>query len=204
MDIPPQPRIDFEEVFKNHYNSVFGFFYSLGVRSQDCHDLAQETFLRVYRGRREFRGDVAITHWIRLIAGNVWRNELRRRGAQKRSTQEVSLEEIVRSWFESESFDPPDVTTALCPEGRALAAEDAAICVRELERLPARMRQVAVLRFAKERSYREIAALLKISVQTVKSQLFEAREKLRRVLADSHSRGASHGAHDDTEHEKAC
>lgn len=175
-------EIDFEDVFKKHYKPIFAFFFSQGAHSEDCQDLAQETFLRLFRSQEDFRGETSIRRWLRQIAINVWRNELRRRRAKKRDVPEVSLEDILRRLAEGETYDPPDTHGQTLPAEAILAMEQARILGRCLEGLPCQMRQVAILRFVQDHKYREIASLLKISIETVKSQIFQARQRLREEL----------------------
>ena len=74
----------YRDLFEQHYRGVFYFFARRGFQTEECRDLAQETFLRVYRGLDSYRSEAAMGTWIRSITRNLWLNRLRDAGARKR------------------------------------------------------------------------------------------------------------------------
>ncbi len=176
----------FRELFLRYRRRLLAFFSKKGFDSDVGRELSQETFLRVYRSRRRFRGDVPLSSWILRIADNVIKNELRRQAASKRSGHEKPLDDEDESQpIEVHTGGVANPTLAAGqPLARALAREKVEALRHALQRLPPRMRQVMQLRVHHEYSVAEIAAVLKITESTVKVQLHEARKRLRQILED--------------------
>jgi len=169
---PPREE-DFRRLFDRYYPRVLHFFARRGFPPQDCQDLTQETFLGIYRGIGTFRRDARFETWLFTIATNAWRKRLRHGTAGKREGQEVPLE--------PEGTPPPD--TAEPPADEEMLRRERSRRLREaVEKLPEQMRRCLTLRVYQEMKYREIAALLRLSPETVKVHLFQARKRLREEL----------------------
>lgn len=128
-------------------------------------DIAQDVFLRAYRGLARFRGDSSFATWITRIAVNMCASELRRRKIR-------------------ETFRLPAQDTASEPQPlRKLQKAEERLWVQEaLDRLSSRHRIVAALFYIEELSCEEISQIVGCSRGTVKSRLFHARKRLRRLL----------------------
>ena len=180
---PGDLETEFRRLFDAYFEAICRYFRRRGVGQDQASDLAQETFLRVYRGLPTFRDEASPRTWIYLIAKNVWCNELRRRLAEKREAVEVSLQKVTEEgpaladnlrlagWAEARGA----LDTVLADERREKLRE-------ALRRLPQRMRRCVLLRVHHELKYREIAVLMKTSIQTVKSQLSQAQGRLSQEL----------------------
>jgi len=170
----------FEQLFERYERPIWSFFAKRGYASEACHDLTQETLLGVYKGMDRFRRESSIDTWVFTIAANVWRNELRNRAAQKRDAQVVSFERIRETGsdvlLERQAHNPPD------PLREVLAIERVELVREALGTLPPKMRQCFLLRFAQEMKYSEIAVSMRTSINTVKSQISQARERLKESL----------------------
>lgn len=166
----------FKKLFTRYYPPLNSFFSKRGVPPEECNDLVQETFVNVFQGIGRFQHDARFDTWLYKIAGNVWRNTLRGRATQKRDAAEVELE--------------PELAGASGhdPEQQALAEEEARLerqaLRRELDKLPPQMRRCLLLRLDQGLKYREIAEVLGIAINTVKSLLHEAKKRLREALGD--------------------
>ena len=155
------------------------FFRIRHFSLQEAEDLTQDTFLNAYRGIHTFRSDASLKTWLLGVAKNVWHNELRRRSAAKRATREVPLEDPESGEEEVSLLTEADeLINALLREERRQ------LIVQELRKLPPQMRRCMLLRVLQDLKYREIAAVLRISTQTVKSQLFQARQRLKETLEE--------------------
>lgn len=178
---PGAPSIDesLQRLFQEHGAAVEQFFRLRRCSPQEAEDLAQETFLNAYLGFHTFRGDASLKTWLLKVALNVWRNELRRRSALKRAAQEVPLEDPESGEEELElQIETDELMDMLLREERRR------FIVQELRKLPPQMRRCMFLRVLQDLKYHEIAAILRISVQTVKSQLFQARQRLKETLEE--------------------
>lgn len=169
---------ELERLFERYARPVSYFFARRGFSPEECRDLTQETFLGVYRGMDAFRHDASVETWLFTIAANVWRNEVRSRTAGKREGREVPLEGLA----ESPGTVPAELRGADDPLAGLLAEERAGLLREALGELPAQMRRCLLLRLDQQLKYREIAQVLCVSIETVKSQLFQARERLRHRL----------------------
>ncbi len=174
---------DFKALFHEHYRSVYFFFTNRGVSVEEARDLTQETFLRAYKGMEVFRYEASFKTWLFQIATNLWRNTIRSRSAAKRDAPEVSLEDELNSGCSILS-DQGGSQGHDSPLSRVLSDEAIEQLENAIEELPDQMRRCAQLRIFQELKYREIAELMKLSIETVKSQLHQARQRLRRRLSD--------------------
>ena len=179
----------FHDLFEQNYRLVTAYLARLGCSPEERQDLAQETFLRAYKGIGAFRGEASATAWLLTIANNVRRNEFRARNAEKRRAGETSLEELTAESLpgdnQTEYESRIEHKRANLPSGKSAPLER--ILVSEaMDSLPTRMRRIALLRFGQDLKYREIAALLGMSIDTVKSHLHQARERLQTLLASEH------------------
>lgn len=177
---------EFRELFDTYYQAIFYFFLRRGCPPEQSHDLTQETFVHAYQGLDGFRGQASRQTWLRRIARNLWLNHRRFETAGKRQGAAVSLESSVHptSDFESEPVALQLPSREPDPEGQLLRNEETARLRQSLDLLPPQMRRCLVLRLRDDLKYREIGETLGISVQTVKSQLFQGRQRLRQLLAD--------------------
>jgi RNA polymerase sigma-70 factor (ECF subfamily) len=127
-------------------------------------DLAQDTLVEAWKSLRRYEGRSQFFTWLCAILVHRFRNKLR----EKRP---VPVEEPPR-----QECDAPDQ--------QLLHGERAAHVRRRIAALPRKHQQVIFLRFYVDDSLPEIAAALGCSVGTVKSRLFHALEKLRRMNLD--------------------
>lgn len=174
---PARREESFRMLFDRFYWPLFGFFEHRGFSREECQDLIQETFFRVFRGIESFRGDSRWEHWLFRIAANTALKRLRHRAAGKRAGNTVLLEEDVG--------DLPHGTEAPAPLRQLLGREMRERLEQAIESLPAQMRRCVRLRVLQDLDYDEIAEILQISPSTVKVQLFRARRRLQMELEDS-------------------
>ena len=173
---------NFHRLFDRHYAQILRFFRRKGFDPEDCRDLTQETFVSVYKGLRELRQDEQFESWLFAIAHNVWCRMIERQSAQKRSLRPISLE------GESENDDQTHVADRIA-DGRpdpltiTLEKEKLEKLSEALEHLPQQMRRCTQLCVVHQLSYVEVAALMDISVNTVKAHLHQARKVLRAKLS---------------------
>ncbi len=170
---------NFRVVFDAYYRPVQRFFARKGLAPEHCLDLTQETFLGIYRGLETYRPEFRFETWLYKVATTTYLKSLRSRSASKRSGEEVSTEEA-------------GVGTTLAVAGGQLDAvvkdEDRQQLRDAVAELPEKMRRCLTLRIYQERSYREIAAVLQVSVQTVKAHLHQGRQRLQERLGNTGSR----------------
>jgi RNA polymerase sigma-70 factor (ECF subfamily) len=144
-------------------NLAYRFCHDRG-RSED---MAQEAFLRAYRGLAQWRKDAVFSTWLFALATNLYRSELRRIPART-----VSLEDIA---------EPPDTRPA--DRGQGDAAYDRDLAVRRaVFALPAKYREALTLFYFHDMDVATASRSLGLPEGTVKARLFRGREILRSKL----------------------
>lgn len=187
MPIRSERQAELADVFERYAPSVWSFFARRGYPPEDCRDLMQETFLRAHRGLSRFRDESELKTWILRIAANVWKNALRSKQAIKRAAPTVSLDDAAGGEGRLESApSAPGVQASLAatPLEETLRTEERRLLRDAVSELPPRMQRCVLLRIDHGLKYREIASILQISVDTVKTQLFQARQRLKNRLGD--------------------
>jgi RNA polymerase sigma-70 factor (ECF subfamily) len=165
------------DLMERHAGTLFGFLCRF-VRDEDAaNDLAQETFVRVYQHRGDFKPGQRFSTWLFTIGGNLARNHLRARSRRP----EVPLET-------SDDDDRPSVADTLpaagnTPDEHAQRAEKQAAVRDAVAQLPDDLREAIVLCELEDRSVAEAAGILATTVKAVESRLYRARQQLRTSLS---------------------
>jgi len=137
--------------------------------------ITQDTLLRAYNGRENFRGECSVNTWLTGIAVNVIRDHLR--------TERYKFWKQVKSTaidvHEMASFIAAD---GLSPEGQMLAREKVVHVSKVLETLSHKQRTIFLLKFSEEMSVDEICDALGMSVNTVRTHLHRALKAVRSQL----------------------
>lgn len=164
-----------------YFGRVRSLFKRRGAAEEERRDLTQETFFRVFQGRGKFECTQEFEAWLFRIAANVWRNARRAAEAAKRNPFEESLDE----WIDERGFAPRAAEPGLLerPLESLLEKERMVLLIREVQKLPPRMRQCLLLRLFQGLSYDQIARRLRLSVGAVKAHLHQARHRLNERLA---------------------
>lgn len=165
--LEPQDRIRFEQIILPHLNSATNLARWLLRSPADSEDAVQEAMLRAYRFFDHFHGGNARA-WLLQIVRNTCYTWL-----EKNRPVELMTE------FNEEVHQQPSAS----PETLVAQADDRHQLMRALESLPARAREVVVLREFEGCSYKEIAEIAKIPLGTVMSTLARARDRLRQTLS---------------------
>ena len=169
-------------VYGKYLRRVQRFFEKKGASPEEAPDLTQDTFLRVFRGEAQLENRTQLEAWIFEIARNVWLNALRDRATLKRTAILVPLEESRPDGEEREVEDPAFAVGEQDALTSAITREQLEILQRSLAELPEQMRQCVRLRLKDGLKYKEIAAIMRISIETVKSHLNQAKKRLRGLL----------------------
>lgn len=174
----------FRRLFGLYFRPVHDFFARRGFSPADCQDLTQETFLGIYRGVGSFRRGAPFDAWLFAVAANVYRKRLRHQAAGVRRGWEVPLDAAPGGPEEEGEPALELAAEAEGPDGGTLARERARLLRRAVEALPPQMKACLVLRVYHDLKYREVAARLRLSIDTVKAHLFQARQRLKNELGE--------------------
>jgi RNA polymerase sigma-70 factor, ECF subfamily len=158
----------FDLIVERHRRAVYQLCYRFVGNHEDAADLAQDVFLRAFRGLKSFRGRASLATWLYRIGVNVCLNRVT---AKRPAVEDVDPQQHVDTRSES----APD---------RLLRRERAARVRAAIAELPRRQRATLVLRMYHELSHQEIAEMLGSSVGAVKANFFHALSNLKRLLGD--------------------
>ncbi len=181
----------FPRAFRIHYRGVYYFFLKRGFSPQQSEDLVQETFFKAFRNLGSVREWGALEGWLYRIADNLRKNEHRSRCTLKRKHQEVPLEEASEPQLAAVAGAGPGGggVPAAGEQLDGLLADERVRLLREaLDDLPPQMQRCVKMNVAQGLSYRQIAAAMQISIETVKAHLYQARQLLKTRLADYYDR----------------
>jgi len=166
----------YEILIQRYQQPVYSLVCRLMNDPSDAPDIVQEVFLKVFRNVGAFRGNSSLKTWIYRIAVNEAYNH--RRWFCRHQRQEVALG--------SEEGTPNYVggmtDTGRSPFDQAADRETRALVEQALEKLNPKFRAAVVLRDIEDLSYEDIAAVLDVSLGTVKSRIMRGREALRKIL----------------------
>lgn len=165
--------IQFEEVVREHQEFVFRTLARLTGRGEHVEDLAQEVFLRLYRGLENFRGEAKLTTWLYRITLNVAQDEWKRR---KKEQAHTSFDDPDAGWAERIPGADGDAEQILS-QRQAMDAVNGA-----LGELSEAERAVIVMFHQEECTYEQIALVLKLPLNTVRTHLHRGRQKLKEGL----------------------
>jgi RNA polymerase sigma-70 factor, ECF subfamily len=165
----------FAELVARYRNQITSYIYRMTNDYDGAVDLAQETFLRVYRAAGRYQTTHAFSTYIYRIATNLAISELRKRKRRRL----VSLTGLLSSadGEEVRDFDAPDERPLA--DAELVDAEQRRVVKRAILTLPDKYRAPLVLRDVEGKSYDEIAQILRTSEGTVKSRINRARNFLR-------------------------
>jgi RNA polymerase sigma-70 factor (ECF subfamily) len=152
-------------------SAVYRFALRLAGDVHAAEDLTQETMLRAWRNRDRIREPRALRVLLFRIAANAWRDQLRRK--KSRVARTCTLPE-----------DVPE--QAALPEDILAGEENHKLVLEMLDSLPDRQREVFYLSVCEELCSKEIAGVLGISRDAVKSNLSLARKRMREILKTQH------------------
>ena len=167
----------YDELVRTYNASIFHVAYRMLGDSGDASDVVQEIFLKVFRNIGGFRGESALRTWIFRIAFSEILNRLRWWKRRYRFST-VSLDE-------DKNGQGPGVyvrDSKPTPQQALESKEQERSIQRALNRLSSDHRSILVLRDIEGFSYNEIAAVLGVSVGTVKSRLARARADMKKEL----------------------
>jgi RNA polymerase sigma-70 factor (ECF subfamily) len=164
------------DLMERHAMPVFQFLCRMVGNEDDANDLAQETFVRVFRARTIFRTNEKFSTWLYTIAANLARNHFRWRARHPNVSLEAASEET------GQTVGSVLPANSSAPNEQALAAERAAAVRAAVGRLPEDLREAIVLCEWEELSVAEVAAVLETTPKAIESRLYRARQILRERL----------------------
>ncbi len=177
----PETALEFQSIYDTFRPRMLRYLIRL-VGEREAEDLTQVVLLKVSEGLPKFRGDSSLAIWIYRIATNSALDKLRGPAAEQPDQQRRVIDLAPDGEDYSEERNVPLDAQTPSVEATLIRAEMNA-CIREfIERLPEAYRTVIVLSELEGFKNGEIAAILGVSLDTIKIRLHRAREKLRTEL----------------------
>lgn len=164
------------DLMERHATPIFHFLCRMTGNEDDANDLAQETFVRIFKSRDCFRTEQKFSTWLYAIAANLARNHFRWRGRHPNVSLETESAETEQSLGSTLPANSP------APNEEALASERAEAVRVAVNNLPEDLREAIVLCEWEERSVAEAATILETTPKAVESRLYRARHILRERL----------------------
>lgn len=160
-------RLQFEALMIEHHVSVRAFVRSLGVDADWVDDIAQEAFLTAFRDWGSFDPSRDFGNWVRGIAANVVRNEIRKDARRRRIFYTELVEILLERYLEIGEKSEP-VTIEAIRE-----------CVGQLT---PRCQTIVEGRYRDDESAQQIAERLKVTAENVRQRLVRIRRQIKQCV----------------------
>lgn len=168
----------FAELVGRYRNPITNYIFRMTNDYEGAVDLAQETFIRVFRAADRYQTTYAFSTYIYRIATNLAISELRKRKRRRLVSLTGFFQD--REGGEPQEFNPPDLKPL--PDTELVAAERRGAVQRAIGTLPEKYRAPLILRDVEGKSYEDISRILQTSEGTVKSRISRARGFLREKM----------------------
>jgi RNA polymerase sigma-70 factor (ECF subfamily) len=189
MPLPPDPdatlmlrvkrgdRVAFAELVEKYKQPLFNFVFRTLRDEAESEDVAQNTFLQVYKSRDRYERTAKFSTWLFTIARNLCLNEIRRRSRHPAESIEESHAE-----YEDQPRQQYEDKAHIAAPDKLLHGELAQKIEEALADLPENQRTAILLCRQDELSYEEIAEVLDCSLSATKSLIHRGRETLKEKL----------------------
>jgi RNA polymerase sigma-70 factor (ECF subfamily) len=167
----------FRRLRLKYHDAIFKLINRMIRNREEVEDLTQEAFIKAFASLASFNEEYAFSTWLYKIATNNSIDYVR-----KRKLQTFSINKPIESEESDYSFELPDTDPE--PDQEMIAAQRKKMLDDAMNALPAKYRQVILMRHVDEQEYQEIAKTLKLPLGTVKAHIFRARELLYKQLRD--------------------
>jgi RNA polymerase sigma-70 factor, ECF subfamily len=164
-------RESFDVLVERHQRHVYQLCYRFVGNHEDASDLAQDVFIRAYRGLGKFKGEASLGTWLYRIGVNVCLNKV---GAK--TPKPEALDPLLEASDERVASRAESATEALLRDERAVQVRAA------IAKLPKKQRATLILRMYHELPHEEIAGILGSSVGAVKANFFHALNNLKKLM----------------------
>jgi RNA polymerase sigma-70 factor (ECF subfamily) len=169
----------FAEFIDKYKETVFLCCRRLGLREDEAEDVASETFLAAFKAIGRYSGQAELSTWLWTIAYRQGINYLRKNRKQGQ--------------LEAEPDEQVGDSRERGPAAAVQSRETEKIVWEAVERLPRLWAMAVILYYREEKSIIDIAKIMQIKENTVKTYLFRGRDKLKQVLAAAFEEDISDG-----------
>jgi RNA polymerase sigma-70 factor, ECF subfamily len=152
---------------QRHQRAIYNLVYRMTGEDEMAKDIAQESFVSAYSALKTFKGRARFSSWLYRITLNKCRDYLR----SKRGNDLSPID-----------HNSPPLSEEANPEYRLRAKEHDRTIQRVLSKLPLKYRELLILKHIEELDYKEIAAMLGLSLTNLKVRTHRAREMFKEIL----------------------
>ena len=168
----------YELLVKTFQKKVYNTCLGLLQNEEDAEDICQEVFIAVFQSINQFKGEAKLSTWIYRITVTRSLEFLRMKKRKKRFA-------ILQAIFTNEQGETKIQATNFVHPGVQLEnKERAAILFKTIDKLPENQKTAFILHKVEDLSYTEIAAVMKLSLSSVESLMFRAKQNLQKLLGD--------------------
>ncbi len=157
----------FRELYESTHEKVFYYLVRLIGRDR-AEDMLTETYLQVWKSSGNFQGRSKVTTWIISIARNLSLKEIKK-NSRYQPYEDLDLVNNNSTWATDEEME---------------ARSRKKVVKQALSQLGPKHQEVLDLFFFHQRTYQEISEIMDISINTVKSRIFYAKEQLQGILGE--------------------
>ena len=167
----------FKKLMRKYHDAIYSFIFRMIRDREQVEDLTQEAFIKAFNSLRNFNEEYAFSTWLYKIATNNCIDYIR-----KRKLPTYSINKPIESKNSNYAFELPD--DSLQADKVLISNQRTKLLNAAIAKLPEKYKKVIRLRHTEERSYEEIATILKLPLGTVKAHIFRARALLYKFLRD--------------------
>ena len=167
-------RDAFDLLVERHQRHVYQLCYRFVGNHEDASDLAQDVFIRAYRGLGKFKGQASLGTWLYRIGVNVCLNKV-----GTKTPQPAALDPLLAA------SDERIAATEEGADAAVLRGERAGQVRAAIARLPRKQRATLILRVYHDLPHEEIAGILGSSVGAVKANFFHALGNLKKLMREA-------------------
>jgi RNA polymerase sigma-70 factor (ECF subfamily) len=167
------------ELIQSQQSYVYSIAMSLMHNPADAADMTQEAFIRLMRSLGTYRGETRFTTWLYRLVTNICLDGLRRRGRPVESLDEAVGEDDAATRADR----LVDADRWAQPDEQLRFRESAAEVRAALAQLPAPQRLALTLHYFEDMRYEEIATVMGLPLNTVKSHIRRGKERMATLLA---------------------
>jgi len=171
----------YDLLVRRYQDAIVNYAFRFVGNYEDACDVAQETFLRLYKNKMMYEPIAKFSTWLYTIAGNIAKSQLRKR----KSAVIVSLSQRDEDG-EDKSWDVPD--TNYTPDKSVDETLIEQYLQDALMKIPPSYREVIVMRDIQDLEYDDIAKITNLPIGTVKSRINRGRLLLQELLKDIYQR----------------
>jgi len=160
---------EFAKIVDAYKNLVFTVALRMVKNTEEAEEVAQDTFIKVYRSLAKFKGDSKFSTWIYRIAYNTCLDRIKK---HKKETQHIAIDEM-------EGFEIKQMDNAL---NHLIKKEKSNLVKKCVEKLSPKDAALITFFYFEEKNLAELAEVMALNENNVKVALFRARKRLAQVI----------------------